>query len=243
MLSRFITIVASLLITQLHASWLEEGLNIFESITKQQSGSSVTSAEVTEAFKSALNMSSEYVVERLGSEDGFNKDPLIHIPLPDDYLQAKELLTRFGMGAYADEFELKLNRAAERATPKAKALFIDAISRMRFEDVMEIYNGPDDSATQYFKRVMSESLRREMQPIVDESLMEVGALQAYENFAGQYKNIPFVPDLKGDFSTHVLDKGLEGIFLYMAKEEKAIRQDPVKQTTELLKKVFGNRDR
>ncbi|MBT3386843.1 MAG: DUF4197 family protein, partial [Desulfobacula sp.] len=45
-------------------------------------------------------------------------------------------------------------------------------------------------------------------------------------------------DVKADLTDHVVEKGMDGIFYYMAKEEAAIRQNPVKRTTELLKKVF-----
>ena len=54
-----------------------------------------------------------------------------------------------------------------------------------------------------------------------------------------YKTIPFVPDIKANLTEYTVNKGMEGIFYYLAKEEAAIRKDPVKQTTALLKKVFG----
>ena len=145
------------------------------------------------------------------------------------------------MSPLLDDLELKLNRAAEVATPKAKALFGEAISEMTFEDVMNIYNGPEDSATRYFQDKMTPPLATEMQPIVEQSLAEVGAVQAYENVMGEYRSIPFVPDVKADLTTYVVEKGMDGIFYYMAKEEAAIRQNPAKQTTELLQKVFGSK--
>lgn len=51
--------------------------------------------------------------------------------------------------------------------------------------------------------------------------------------------MPFVPDVKADLVDHVIQKGMDGIFYYLAKEEAAIRNNSVKQTTDLLKKVFG----
>ena len=134
---------------------------------------------------------------------------------------------------------MKLNRAAEVATPKAKELFSQAISEMTFEDVMNIYNGPDDAATRYFQKKMTPPLAREMQPVVDQSLAEVGAVQAYDKVMAEYRSMPFVPDVKADLTTYVVEKGMDGIFHYMAVEEAAIRQDPAKRTTELLQRVFG----
>jgi hypothetical protein len=151
----------------------------------------------------------------------------------------KFLLGKVGMSSMLDDLELKLNRAAEVATPKAKELFAQAISEMTFEDVMNIYNGPDDAATRYFQEKMTPPLAREMQPVVDQSLAEVGAVQAYENVMGEYRAIPFVPDVKADLRTYVVEKGMDGIFHYIALEEAAIRQNPAKRTTELLQRVFG----
>jgi len=67
----------------------------------------------------------------------------------------------------------------------------------------------------------------------------VGAVRAYDNMMKEYKSIPFVPDVKSDMTDHVIEKGMDGIFYYMAREEAAIRQNPVKRTTELLQKVFN----
>jgi hypothetical protein len=56
---------------------------------------------------------------------------------------------------------------------------------------------------------------------------------------GLYQAIPFVPDAKADLTEYVVGKGLDGIFYYVAQEEAAIRNNPAKRTTEILKKVFG----
>ena len=45
----------------------------------------------------------------------------------------KSVLAKVGKAALLDDLELKLNRAAETATPKAKRLFWKAISDMSFE--------------------------------------------------------------------------------------------------------------
>jgi hypothetical protein len=40
--------------------------------------------------------------------------------------------------------------------------------------------------------------------------------------------------------SYVTDKTLDGLFLMMAQEERAIRKDPLGQASSLLKKVFGS---
>ena len=232
-------------------SWWKKALNIFSS---QQATTTEEPAETEEpvmtskasssldlnaAFKEALQIGAESVVSQLGATDGFNADSAIHIPLPEQLKTVKDMLAKVGMTSLVDDLELKLNRAAEAATPQAKVLFLESIKTMTFADVQAIYKGPDDSATQYFKTKMSQPLSEKMRPIVQQSLSQVGAVQAYDKVMGQYADLPLVPDVKANLTEHVVEKGISGIFYYLAKEEAAIRQDPLKQTTTLLQQVFG----
>jgi hypothetical protein len=220
---------------------LEKGFDVFNAVKGSGQSAQPSNSEIGNAFKEALRIGSDNVVAKLGVANGFNADPAVHIPLPDELNTVKTVLSKLGMSGMLDDLELKLNRAAEAATPKAKNLFRKAISGMTFTDVKGIYQGPEDSATKYFQQKMSPDLGREMQPIVQESLSRVGAVQAFDNVMAKYKALPFVPDVKADLTDHVVSRGMDGIFHYMAQEEAAIRKDPLKQTTALLKKVFGAR--
>ena len=171
--------------------------------------------------------------------NGYNADPKIHVPLPESLATVQSTLSRVGLSGMMDDLELKLNRAAEAAAPEAQDVFLSAIDKMSMDDVREIFNGPDDAATRYFERTMTPDLKARMKPIVDASLSEVGAVQSYDAAISRYKNVPFVPDVKSDLTGHVLERGLQGMFLYLAEEEKAIRENPAKRSTELLKKVFA----
>jgi hypothetical protein len=195
--------------------------------------------EMDAGLREALRVGTETVVSQLGVRNGFNLDPDIHIPLPDTLRRVKEALSLVGMSSLVDDLELKLNRAAEIATPEAKALFFNAIDSMTVDDARGIIEGPDDSATQYFRGKMSNPLAGKMRPIVDDALRDAGAVQAYDRMMGEYADLPFVPDVKADLVQHVLDLGIDGIFHYVAIEEAAIRNDPVKRTTEILQRVFG----
>lgn len=212
---------------------------ITETATAQSLKSNASVEEIQEAFKEALSISSKTVVNQLSLKDGFNANPDIRILLPHSLKTLQYTLKRFGMSGLIDDLEIKLNRAAEAATPEAKALFLEAIKGMKFEDVKRIYNGPKDSATQYLKETTSPDLKAKLTPIVERSLQEVGALASYDKAISNYKNLPFVPDVKADLLSHVLDKTLNGLFHYVAQEEAKIRQNPMKQSTELLKKVFS----
>jgi len=222
-------------------NWWEKGSSLLRSFGESSKQTGISVEEIGAGLKEALRVSSENVVERLGSVDGFNKDSAIHIPLPKQLDTVKSVLAKIGMSSLLEDLELKLNRAAEVAVPKAKKLFGKAIKEMTFDDVKNIYGGPEDAATQYFRSKMSSSLSAEMRPVVKSSLVEVGAVRAYDNVMTQYRSIPFVPEVKADSTDYVLEKGIDGIFHYMAIEEAAIRKDPAKRTTDLLKLVFGSK--
>lgn len=225
--------------SQLSSDSSESTSTASDAIASVVSGQSLSTAELTEAFQQTLELGSQRVVEQLGATDGFNKDSLIRISLPSQLQTVKTWLDKVGLGGSLEDLEVSLNRAAESAVPKAKSLFVEAIKQMSFEDIKSIYNGGDDAATRYFQSKMTPSLTQEMAPLVQQSLSDVGAVALYDNVMGDYKSIPFVPDVKADLVDHVVDGGLTGIFHYLAKEEAAIRENPVKRTTELLKKVFG----
>jgi len=238
-----------LAITPAHSGdWMKQAGDLMGGFGGGKSASPTASAvtalsktDMVAGLKDALRVGSERVVAQLGKADGFNGDPKIHIPLPENLQRVKSALDGIGMGSMTDDLELKLNRAAEAATPKAKRIFTEAIRDMNIADAKKILNGPKDAATQYFKAKMSAPLDKEMRPVIEKAMSEVGAVQAYDTVMSKYQSIPFMPDVKANLSGHVMKGGLAGIFHYMAAEEAAIRANPAKRTTEILKKVFTSR--
>jgi hypothetical protein len=225
-------------------SWLKTLQGAVDKATGGSGSSSGTIAGLTTedmiaGLKEALRVGTETVTGQLGAADGFNADQAVHIPLPEQLQNAQAMLKKFGLSALADEVELKLNRGAEAAMPKAKELVWNAINQMTLDDAKGIYDGPKDAATQYFRRVATPDLKATVAPVIDDALRDVGALSAYDQLVGQYKTIPFVPDLRADLQGHATDLALEGLFTYLAREEAAIRENPAKRTTELLTRVFG----
>ncbi|MBC8240161.1 MAG: DUF4197 domain-containing protein [Alphaproteobacteria bacterium] len=196
--------------------------------------------EIGRGLKEALRVGTERVVGQLGAVDGFNADGKIHIPLPDTLKKVQSMLRGVGLAGLADDLELRLNRAAEAAAPEAKALFWQSISELTLNDVQRIYKGPQDAATRYFEKQMTAPLAKLMEPVIDQSLAEVGAIAAYDTMMAQYKSMPFVPDVKADLREYVVVEAMKGIFHYVAQEEAAIRANPAKRTTDLLKRVFAN---
>lgn len=206
-----------------------------------QSGlGALTASEVAAGLREALKVGSSRVVDQLGVTNGFNLDPTVHIPLPGALQQVQQALKPLGMSRLADDLELRLNRAAETAVGKAEPLFMNAIENMTLQDVTDIFNGPADAATRYFQRQMTPGLKGEMRPVINSSLAEVGAVQAYDQMMGQYRSLPFMPDVKAELVDHTMDGALDGLFHYLAEEEAAIRANPAQRTTDLLRKVFGS---
>ena len=216
------------------------GNTIFGNVNLDSAAASqFTPAELTQAFKEALTIGTGEVVGQLGVKNGFNLDPNVRIPLPGQLQDVQSALDKVGMSFLLDDLELRLNRAAEIATPAAKEIFVNAITQMSFSDVYDIYKGPQDSATQYFKKTTTNPIKDRFSPIINQALADAGVVRAYDNVMAQYQAIPFVPDVKADLTDYAMDKAIDGMFFYLAEQEAAIRQDPARQTTELLKRVFG----
>lgn len=208
-------------------------------------GSSGGSAEtgqsqIAQGLVEALRIGTDAVVSRLGQAGGFADDPAVRIDLPGGLDQVRDGLVAAGLGPVIDDLETRMNRAAELAVPEASQLFQDAIASLTIEDAQGILNGPDDSATRYFEEQMRPALAERMTPIVETELAEVGAVQAFDAFLAEYATLPFMPNIRGSLTGHVVDEALGGLFHYVATEERAIRQNPAARTTELLRSVFGS---
>ncbi len=202
--------------------------------------SALSQSDVQAALREALTISSQKVVGQVGKEGGYSLDPKIRIPLPPALQPVDRALKAVGMGAMTDDLQMRLNKAAEAAAPKAKDIFVSAIKKMTIEDAKQILSGPDDAATAYLRKQMSPEMLTAMQPVVASALADAGAVQAYDSVVGQYKKtMPFMPDAKTNLSHYATQKAIDGIFYYVAQEEAAIRKNPAKRSTELMKKVFS----
>ncbi|MFA5591796.1 MAG: DUF4197 domain-containing protein [Micavibrio sp.] len=221
------------------ADWMEQARGILNSPLGQAGVSSLSDSQIVAGLKEALTVGTGAVVAQLGQSGGFNLDPQIRIPLPENLARVDTALKTVGMGSLTEELQHRMNMAAEMATPRAKELFISAVSQMTFDDASAILSGQQDAATQYLRKTMGAELVNDMKPIINNTLAQAGAVQTYEQVMGQYAKLPFMPDVKANLTDYAANKAMDGIFHYVAQEEAAIRQNPAKRTTELLQKVFG----
>lgn len=199
----------------------------------------ITNREAINALKTALDKGSRAAVDQLGRVDGFFGDARVKIPLPGSMKRAERTMRRFGMGKYADELVLAMNRAAEAAVPEAKQLFVDSVRKMTVTDAKGILTGGDTAGTEYFKRTTSDQLRTHFLPIVKKSTEKVGLAQTYNQYAQQAAAFGLVKAEHANVDAYVTQKALEGLYFMVAEEEKKIRKDPVGTASSILKKVFG----
>ncbi|MDH5395636.1 MAG: DUF4197 domain-containing protein [Gammaproteobacteria bacterium] len=215
--------------------WINSGQSLLKALGEKP----LTEQDIAKGLKEALTISADRVVMKISQTNGYLNDQAIHIALPDEVNKVHQSLKKIGLDSYTHELEVKMNHAAEMAAPRAKALFLRAISDMKWQDVQAIYKGRQDAATQYFKNKMTTSLHSLMRPVVQQTLAEAGVVQLYEKIITKYHAIPFVPKVKNNLADYVVAKSIDGVFYYLAQEEAAIRKEPAKRTTELLKRMFG----
>jgi len=197
-------------------------------------------ATVVKGLKEALATGTGNAVASVSKTDGYFGNQLIRIAMPEKLQTAADLLGRFGFRQEVDDFVLAMNRAAEKAAPKAREHFISALKTMTFEDARKILQGSDTSATEYFRSRTGTEIFNEFKPVVSTSLQDVGAVQSYRQMASSFKSIPFAGRFTDvDLDTYVTNKAVDGLFAMIGEEEKKIRTDPAARGTELLKKVFG----
>jgi hypothetical protein len=163
----------------------------------------------------------------------------VKIPLPESMQKVESMMRSFGMGKQADELSLRMNRAAEAAVPEARVLLVNAIKQMSVEDAKGILTGGNDSATQYFKRTTSEPMAGKFLPIVKKAMEKVKLADAYNTYAERGAKFGLVKAEDVRIENYITRKTLDGLFVMIAEEEKAIRADPVGLTSNILKTVFG----
>ena len=242
MITRILTLFMCILSVITFGSQLNAGFKDIVKGAMETMGkdNGLTNDEIVRGLKEALEIGTKNAVQTVSKTDGYFKNPLIKIPLPENVQKFEKLLRSTGFSNQVDDFILSMNRAAERAAPEAKNIFWDAIKQMTFTDARDILDGQDNSATLYFKDKTSGRLQEVFKPITHNAMSEVGTTRQYQSLDAKIKTIPFADQVNFDLDQYVTDKSLDGLFFMLAGEEKKIRQDPTARATDLLKKVFGS---
>ena len=199
----------------------------------------ITRTDATAALKAALEKGSLSAVANLGRIDGFLGNPQVRIPLPESAQRAERLMRRVGMGHYADELVVTMNRAAEAAVPEAKALFVQSLKKMTIQDAKGILTGGETAGTDYFRRTTRTDMHKRFLPIVQKATARVDLAQKYEQYADKAVAVGVLNKDDADLDEYVTQKALDGLYFMVAEEEKKIRKDPVSAGSAIIRKVFG----
>ncbi len=222
--------------------------------------SSLNNDTISSGLKEALKNGVNFAVKELGTKDGYLNNSLVKIPLPDNLAKAETIIRKVGGDEVANNLIISMNKAATTAAPKTANIFLEAINKMSLSDAQKILAGDKTAATSYFKENTNESLKKMISPIIKESMKENQVAQYYETANSFYKSnvssyvenssamnlaknfgvdsyIPSSSDKSLD--EYVTEKAIDGLFKMIAQKESAIRQNPIEQTTSILKQVFG----
>jgi len=199
-----------------------------------------SSGEATQALRAALERGSQLAVAQLGTADGFLGNEKVRIPLPSVLEDIAPMLKTFGKGKQLDELVTAMNRAAEQAVPMALPLLRSAIKGMSVGDAQQIIQGSDTSVTSFFEGKTREPLTGQFLPVVSKVVDRLSLAKRYNDVAAKASKMGLLKGEQANVQQYVTGKALDGLFLIIGEQERAIRQDPVGTGSAILKKVFGS---
>ena len=202
-------------------------------------GKGLSSDDIASGLKDALSKGIQKSTDKLSAVDGFFKDAAVKILFPPEAAKMETTLRNMGLGAQVDKAILDINRAAEDAAKSAAPIFLNAIKSMSVTDGINILRGSNTAATEYLRKTTSAQLTAAFLPVIKSFLDKVGATNSWKTVVDAYNKVPFQKRINPDLPAYATSKALDGVFYYVAVEEKAIRANPAGQADALLKKVFG----
>lgn len=200
---------------------------------------SLTQADAIAGIRGALGLAAMNATTRLGNTNGFWGDGRVRIPLPGLMGQTQQTLKGFGMSEPLDALQANLNHAAESTMPRAGALFVNAVETITIADAIDIVRGGEDSATRYLKGRTETRLTTLLRPPMTQALTQSGAFTMMRAALREVGLASMTRDLRTEVISFCTTKALDGCFFFIAQEERAIRRDPLRRTTDILRRVFG----
>jgi len=202
----------------------------------------LSQAQIGSGLKEALNNGISNQVSKLTATDGFFKNSLVKILLPEELQKVDSGLRKIGLSSLADQGLLMLNRAAEDAVKTSTPIFVDAVKSITFADAKNILMGNNTAATSYLQGRTNTALYNKFNPVIKNSFGKVGADKIWTNIITKYNSIPFVNKVNPDLTDYVTNQALKGVFTMIAVEEKGIRNNIGMRSSNLLKQVFALQD-
>jgi hypothetical protein len=215
---------------------------VVNSLPQTTGGFGVTNIDIANGLREALDNGIDKQVTKLTQKDGFYRNQLVKILLPQELQKVDKTLRDIGLGKLADEGLKAINRAAEDAVKEATPIFVSAVKQITFNDAKQILLGNNRAATQYLEHKTHSQLYQKFNPVINKSFSKVGADKIWSNIITKYNAIPFTNNVNPDLTDYVTGKALKGVFAMIAIEEKEIRTKLSSRTTDLLKRVFVLQD-
>jgi len=240
---RLMKIGISVLVTTLLIFGCSTLQNIGNAVVKEATGAKssggLTTAEIVRGLKEALTVGTSNAVANLNRPGAYFTNNILKIKFPSEAQQVASKLRSLGMNKLVDDFEKSMNTAAEKASVKAKPIFVNAITSMSINDARGILTGGNNAATNYFKSKTKNALRTAFKPEISKALNSVNATKYWSDITSTYNKLPMVTKVNTDLAGYVTDKALDGLFYKVAQEELKIRENPSARVTDILRKVFG----
>jgi hypothetical protein len=206
----------------------------------------LSNAEIVQGLREALKVGATNAVSFTSKEGGFLNNSLIRIPFPAEAQKVKDKALQLGLNNQVDKFESNLNRAAEIASKEAAQVFVNAIMNMSIQDGFNILHGDSTAATSFLKKNTTTELTQKFSPIVQNAIDEVQLTSYWQPLANAYNTATILTGgqaVNPDLNAYVTQKALDGLFYYVAYEEKKIRKNPAARVSDILRKVFGSLDK
>jgi hypothetical protein len=200
----------------------------------------ITGGEAEQALRQSLEKGARTALVRLGKENGYFADPRVKIVLPRKFSKADRILRALGQGEQVDDLILAMNRAAEAAASRARDLVVDAVERMAVADAKAILSGGDDAATAYFRKATEAQLAEALLPVVRSVADTSGLARSYHVLSARLVSLAGIKSELSTVEKYVNEKALDGMYVLISEEERAIRADPGQHSGSLLGKVFGS---
>ncbi len=222
------------------AAWDAQATDLKSLIDKATSRKGASSNDADGALRETLTDGTLSAVTRVSKVDGYWGDSVIRIPLPKTLARIQAIARPLGMSGALDDVHLRMNRAAEAAAPLARDLFLDAIRGMTIKDAIGIVRGGPTSGTEYLQRTTTPRLTSAFTPPMEDALQSTGCVQSLDAAVKRNKLSGIVHgDARTYLSKYAVGLALNGLFHYIGVEETAIRRDPGKTGSNLLRRVFG----
>ncbi|EZH72862.1 hypothetical protein ATO12_22300 [Aquimarina atlantica] len=216
---------------------------VVNNLPQTTGGFGITNIDIANGLREALDNGIDKQVTKLTQKDGFYRNQLVKILLPQELQKVDKTLRDIGLGKLADEGLKAINRAAEDAVKEATPIFIGAVKQITFNDAKQILLGNNKAATQYLESKTRSQLYQKFNPVINKSFSKVGADKIWSNIITKYNAIPLTNNVNPDLTDYVTGEALKGVYAMIAVEEQEIRTKLSSRTTDLLRRVFALQDR